>query len=62
MISNRIRAAAGSLIPADSLVAIRKRIAEEIAKELPVEGDAPLDAATRRKAAALFLRLATALA
>jgi hypothetical protein len=60
-LANRIRAAAGSLIPNDSLVALRKRIAEEIAKELPVETDSPLDAATRRKAAALFLRIAAAL-
>lgn len=55
----RIRAAASTLIPGEALVGIRKRIAEEIAKELPIEGDKPLDAATRAKAAKLFERLAT---
>ncbi len=55
----RIRAAASSLIPSEALVGIRKRIAEEIAKELPIESDKPLDAATRSKAAKLFERLAT---
>jgi hypothetical protein len=60
-LANRIRAAAATLIPGDALIGIRKRIADEIAKELPVESDAALDAATRRKAAALFLRIATSL-
>lgn len=55
----RIRSAASTLIPSEALVGIRKRIAEEIAKELPIEGDKPLDAATRAKAAKLFERLAT---
>jgi hypothetical protein len=57
----RIRTAAGALVPADSLVAVRKRIAEMIAKELPGDGDQPLDSATRTKAAKLFGRLATLL-
>lgn len=57
----RIRTAAATLLPADALVAVRKRIAEEITKELPVDGDAPLDPATRRKAALLFARIATSL-
>lgn len=60
-LAGRIRTAANSLIPADALVAIRKRIAEEIAKELSADGEAALDAATRRKAAALFIRIATSL-
>jgi hypothetical protein len=57
----RIRAAATTLIPTESLVGIRKRIAEEIAKELPLDGDKPLDAATRTRAAKLFERIATRL-
>ncbi len=57
----RLRTAANVLLPADALVAIRRRIAEEIAKELPVEGDAPLDAAARKKAAQLFARIASSL-
>jgi hypothetical protein len=60
-LATRIRAAAASLLPADALISVRKRIAEEIAKELPVDTDAALDATTRRKAAALFLRIATSL-
>jgi hypothetical protein len=57
----RLRTAANSLLPAEALVALRKRIADEIAKELSTDGDSPLDAAARRKAAALFLRIATSL-
>jgi hypothetical protein len=60
-LAGRIRAASGTLLPADALVAVRKRIAEEIAKHLPVETDAPLDPSTRRKAALLFARIATSL-
>lgn len=60
-LATRIRAAAASLIPAGALTGVRKRIAEEIAKELPVDTDAALDAATRRKAAALFARIAASL-
>ena len=57
----RIRAAANTLLPAEALVGIRKRVAEEIAKELSSDGEAPLDAAMRRKAAALFHRIAASL-
>jgi hypothetical protein len=57
----RIRAAAGSLLPTDALTAVRKRIAEEITKFLPDDGDKPLDADTRKQAAALFARIATSL-
>ena len=57
----RIRAAAGTLLPTDALVGLRKRIAEEIAKELPLEGDKALDSATRTKAARLFERIAVCL-
>ncbi len=60
-LAGRIRTAAASLIPPEALIGIRKRIAEEIAKELPLESEASLDAATRRKAAALFTRIAIAL-
>ncbi len=60
-LANRIRTAASTLIPADALVGVRKRIAEEIAKELPLDGDKPLDAATRAKAAKLFERIAVRL-
>jgi hypothetical protein len=57
----RIRAAANSLLPTDALTAVRKRIAEEIAKTLPDDGEMPLDGDTRKKAAALFGRIATSL-
>lgn len=57
----RIRAAAQSLLPPTALVAVRKRLAQEIAKQLPADGEQPLDAATRKKAAALFETLATSL-
>lgn len=57
----RLRTAAATLLPADALVAIRKRIADEIVRQLPVESDRPLDAATRSTAAALFARIATSL-
>lgn len=57
----RIRSAAAALLPADALTNIRKRIAEEIAKTLPVDGDRPLDPATRSAAGHLFDRIATAL-
>jgi len=60
-LATRIRAAAGSLLPAEALTAIRKRIADEIARELPIESEAALDAATRRKAAQLFARIAASL-
>ncbi len=54
-----IRAAGGTLLAADALVGVRKRIAEEIAKELSTDADKPLDAATRTKAAKLFEQIAT---
>ena len=57
----RIRAAVSSLLPADALTAVRKRLAEEIAKTLPDDGEKPLDADTRKSAAALFARIATSL-
>ncbi|QEL14888.1 hypothetical protein [Limnoglobus roseus] len=55
----RIRAAGSTLLAADALVGVRKRIAEEVAKELSTDGDKPLDAATRAKAAKLFEQIAT---
>jgi hypothetical protein len=57
----RIRAAAGSLVPADALVPLRKRLAEEIGKSLPLDGEQTLDPTTRKKAAELFDRIAAAL-
>ncbi len=60
-LAGRIRTAAASLLPADALVPLRKRIAEEVAKALPADGDRDLDSATRKKAAELFDRIATSL-
>ncbi len=60
-LASRIRSAASSLLPTDALVPIRRRIAEEIAKQLPIDGDRPLDSATRKLAGTVFLRIATAL-
>jgi hypothetical protein len=60
-LAGRIRAAANSLLPADALVPLRKRVAEEIARHLPADGDRDLDPATRKTAAELFDRVATAL-
>lgn len=60
-LATRIRTAAASLLPAEALTGVRKRVAEEIAKQLPLDGEVPLDAATRRKAAGLFERIAIAL-
>jgi hypothetical protein len=60
-LASRIRAAAGSLLPADALVPLRKRLAEEVGRALPLDGESALDPATRKKAAELFDRIATAL-
>lgn len=60
-LAGRIRAAANSLLPADALVPLRKRVAEEVARHLPADGDRDLDPATRKTAAELFDRVATAL-
>jgi hypothetical protein len=57
----RIRTAAATLVPTDALTGLRKRIGEEIARTLPVDGDKPLDAVTRSSAAKLFARIAAAL-
>lgn len=57
----RLRTAASTLLPAEALTGLRKRIAEEIAKALPADGDKPLDAATRAAAGKLFTRIAVAL-
>ncbi|MCZ2341039.1 MAG: hypothetical protein LC104_04490 [Bacteroidales bacterium] len=57
----RLKSAAATLLPADALIPIRQRIAEETARVLPVDSDRPLDSATRSAAAALFTRLATSL-
>ncbi len=60
-LATRIRTAAASLLPPEALVAVRKRIAEEIARKLPVDGERPLDEATRKTAGELFDRIATSL-
>ena len=57
----RIRTAGSTLLAADALVGIRKRIADEIAKELSTDADKPLDAPLRTKAGKLFARLAAVL-
>lgn len=60
-LSGRIRSAAASLLPADALVSVRKRIAEEIARAMPTDPASPLDESTRKRAAAVFARVAAAL-
>ena len=60
-LATRIRTAAATLLPADALIDIRRRIADEIVQHLPVDSDRPLDAATRSAAAVLFARIATSL-
>jgi hypothetical protein len=60
-LAGRIRAAANSLLPADALVPLRKRVAEEVARHLPADGDRDLDLALRKTAAGLFDRIATSL-
>lgn len=57
----RIRAAGSTLLAADALVGVRKRIAEEITKELSADAEKPLDAATRTKAGKLFDHVAAVL-
>jgi hypothetical protein len=47
-------------LPADAQVPLRKRVAEEIARHLPADGDRELTPATRKTAAELFDRVATA--
>lgn len=60
-LARRIRTAASTLIPATSLVAVRKRVAEEIMRHLPDDGEHALNAETRQLAAKLFTRIATSL-
>ena len=57
----RLRTASSSLLPAEAIKPIRQRIADEMAKHLPLDGDVPLDASLRNKATALFERIAKAL-
>jgi hypothetical protein len=47
-----------SLLPADVLVPVRMRVRDELRTVLPGKANAKLDADTRKKAAALFARLA----
>lgn len=57
----RIKTASASLVPPAALTGVRRRIAEELAAQLPATIDTPLDQPTRAKAAALFERIAKAL-
>ena len=50
-----------AVLPADALVPVRKRLADELNKTLTADADGPLDAPTRAAAGKLFARLATAL-
>ena len=56
-----LRAAVGSLVPADALVTVRKRIAVEVSASLPSDPAVALDTTTRQKAAEVFTRVASAL-
>jgi len=56
-----LRAAVGSLVPADALTAVRKRIAVEVSASLPSDPSTALDTATRAKASEVFSRVAQAL-
>lgn len=58
-LANRVKAAAASLVPATSLVPLRKRVAEEVAKVLTFDG--PLTPESRAAAKAAFGRIAAAL-
>jgi hypothetical protein len=60
-LAQRIRQASASLLPADALIPLRKRIAEEISRLLPVDSTDLLDAGRRATAAQLFARIATSL-
>lgn len=60
-LADRIKAAVAALLPSDSLVSLRRRIADEIANHLPLDADRELDPAARQAAADLFARIATAL-
>lgn len=56
-----LRAAVGSLVPADALTALRKRIAVEVSASLPSDPAVALDTTTRQKASEVFTRVAQAL-
>lgn len=60
-LADRIKVAVSALLPSDSLVSLRKRVAEEIAKQLPLDADKELDPTSRKAAADLFARIAAAL-
>jgi hypothetical protein len=62
-LADAVRAVSKSMLPADALLGIRKRIGEVITASLAeVDPDAILDPATRAKAAELYSRIASALA
>ncbi len=48
-------------LPADALVSVRKRLADELNRTLTADADGPLDPTTRAAAGKLFARLATIL-
>ncbi len=56
-----LRTAVASLVPADGLVAVRKRIAAEVSASLPTDPTVALDSPTRAKAAEVFSRVASSL-
>lgn len=56
-----LRTAVGSLVPADALVGVRKRVAVEVSATLPSDPTVTLDTTTRQKAAEVFTRVASAL-
>ena len=60
-LAHRIRQASASLLPVDALIPLRKRIAEEISRLLPIDSDQLLDSTRRATAAQLFARIATSL-
>ncbi len=57
----KLRQAVAGLLPANALLAVRQRIAEEIAAELPIDTDTPLSPESRARAAKRFALIATAL-
>lgn len=58
-LATRVRTAGGTLVPATSLVPLRKRIAEELGRSFAIDG--PLTSESRLAAAAVFGRIAAAL-
>ena len=55
----RVRGVVQAAVGPDSLPGVRARIAQEVAKKLPADPDAALDAAARKAAAELFADIST---